>query len=380
MIAAFRNPAHRVTGARARLRGAGVAAVSTLARRFALDRQVDFWLRELHSAWSLTEVYARVIDIVDETHDVKTFVLAPNGRWAGHRAGQFVTVEADIDGVRTARCYSLSSAPGSPHISITVKRVGAGRVSSWLHAHLKRGDVLRLGGPAGEFVLPEPAPKKLLLLSGGSGVTPVMSILRDLARRGGLHDVVFVHAARSAKDVIFRQELEELARRHPGLAIAIFLEDAAGSFGGRIDASKLHAMVPDLALRETYLCGPPGMMEALSPIWTDAGIAHRLKIERFVPASGIPPAEGATPAKIALSLVRSGRTVSVNGSGTLLEELERAGERPSYGCRMGICNTCRCRKRAGVVEDIVTGAVSSDADEDIRLCTSRARTDLELIV
>jgi ferredoxin-NADP reductase len=327
---------------------------------------------------------------VDETHDVKTFVLAPNRRWAGHRAGQFVTVEVEVDGVRTVRCYSLSSASsasGGAHVSITVKRVGGGRVSSWLHDNLKRGDVLRLGGPAGEFVLPESPPRKLLLLSGGSGITPVMSILRDLSARGAVHDVVFIHAARSARDVIFGVQIDELARRHPGLRVVIVREDASGSLGGRLDAAKLVAIVPDLAVRETYLCGPPGMMAALSPIWTDANIAHRLKIERFVPASGIAPLtsgvappEGSRPAKFELSLVRSGRNVSVNGSGTLLEELERAGERPVYGCRLGICNTCRCRKRSGVVEDIVTGAVSTGADEDIRLCTSLARTDLELVV
>jgi len=364
---------------RARLRKASAAAVSTVARHFALDRQLGFWMREVHPAWSLTELYARVVDVVQETHDVKSFVLEPNRRWPGHRAGQFVMVEVEIAGVRMERCYSLSSAPGNPRIAITVKRVGGGRVSSWLHDHVRPGHVLRLGRPAGNFVLPAPAPRKLLLLSGGSGVTPVMSILRDLVSRDAVHDVVFVHAARSARDVIFGNELEQLARRHPGLRLAIFLDDAL-SFSGPLDRMKLQASVPDLAERETFLCGPQGMMDALSPIWSEAGIVDRLKIERFLPKYALEPAETSVPATVELKLLRAGRSVVADGRGTLLEQLERAGEKPVYGCRMGICNTCRCRKSAGVVEDIVTGAVSTAGDEDIRLCTSRARTDLELVV
>ena len=134
-----------------RLRRA-VAAASTLARRFALDRQVDFWLRELNPVWSYQRLRARVVDVLHETHDVKTFVLLPNGHWRGHRAGQFVTVEVEINGVRMTRCYSLSSAPGGRKCAITVKRAAGGRVSSWMHDHLQRGDVLALGTPSGEFV------------------------------------------------------------------------------------------------------------------------------------------------------------------------------------------------------------------------------------
>jgi ferredoxin-NADP reductase len=255
--------------------------------------------------------------------------------------------------------------------------VDEGRVSAWLHDHLQRGDALAIGRPAGEFVVPSPIPEKLLLLSGGSGVTPVMSILRDLADRKAIRDVVFIHAARSARDVIFAAEVEQLAARHPGLRVAIVLEDDAGH-GGRIDAAKLSAIVPDFESRESWLCGPPGMMDALAPIWTSAGIADRLRIERFVPPPLPPSAKGAPPARVALTLLRSGRRIETDGSGTLLDQLERAGERPAYGCRLGICNTCRCRKRAGIVENAHTGAISGAGEEDIRLCVSRARTDLDL--
>jgi stearoyl-CoA 9-desaturase NADPH oxidoreductase len=357
------------------LQPAAASAARTFARRVARSRQVAFWMREVDPAWSLDTLRARVVDIVAETHDVRTFVLSPNRLWPGHRAGQFVTVEIEVDGARMQRCYSISSAPGDDTIAITVKRVAGGRVSTWMHDNMRRGDVVTLGMPSGEFVVPVPT-TKLLLLSGGSGVTPVMSILRDLAKREAVRDVVFVHAARSKRDVVFARELERLAIFHPGLRVAFVLEDDVR--GGRLAPSKLRALVPDLADRETMLCGPTAMMEALAPTWIEGGIAHRLKTERFTPATRVEALSGLAPRALKLSLLRSGRSVVTDRPETLLEQLERAGERPAHGCRMGICNSCLCRKRSGVVEDVMTGKLSSEPDVDIRLCVSRARTDVEL--
>jgi ferredoxin-NADP reductase len=192
--------------------------------------------------------------------------------------------------------------------------------------------------------------------------------------------VAFVQAARSKRDLVFVRELAELAATHPGLRLAFFLDDEIRdrTRGGRLDSTKLRVAVPDLDERETMLCGPAAMMDALSPTWTEAGIAHRLKTERFAAAPRVEVPAGATPSRVKLALVRSGRTVITERSESLLEQLERAGESPASGCRMGICNTCLCRKRTGVVENVVTGELSSEPDEDIRLCVSRARTDIEL--
>jgi ferredoxin-NADP reductase len=369
MTAVRSIPAHAPTSAPTRLRAVG----TTIAKRLMLDRQIEFWLSEIRPAWSIDELRARVISVIDETHDVKTFVLAPNGAWPGHRAGQYVPVDVEIDGTRVRRCYSISSAPGSSRIAITVKRVGDGRVSSWMHDRVKRGDVLPLGAPAGDFVVAEEARAKLLLISGGSGVTPVMAILRDLAKREEVRDVVFVHCARSKRDVIFARDLERLAVENPGLRIALRFDDAAD--GGRLDDSTLRTFVPDFAERETFLCGPEGMMTAVAKTWTDAGIADRLHVERFV-ARRVAAREPSARTNVHLTMAE--RTVVADGKGSLLEQLERTGETPAYGCRMGICNTCRCRKTSGAVEDMVTGEISDTPDEDIRLCTSIARSDLEL--
>jgi ferredoxin-NADP reductase len=244
-----------------------------------------------------------------------------------------------------------------------------------MHDHLRPGAVIGLGEATGDFVLPA-ASSKTLLLSGGSGATPCMAMVRDLARREALTDVVFVHAARSPRDVLFRRELEDLASRHAGLRVLFFLDDG----GRRLAVEALHAAVPDLAERTTMLCGPTGMMEALAPIWSAPGLAHRLHVERFGPSVRRSPVAAAPSARVALTLLRSGRTVVTERSGTLLEQLELAGERPRSGCRMGICKACACRLRAGVVEDVVTGAVTDEPDQEIRLCVSRARTDVELAI
>jgi len=347
------------------------------ARRLLLDRQADFWLGELDPTWSLGEMRARVVAVVAETPDVKTFVLRPGRSWRRHRAGQHTTIEVEIDGVRVRRCYSISSAPGDELPAITVKRVPGGRVSGWLHAHVRPGHVLRLSPAAGEFVLPEPLPRKLLMLSGGSGVTPLVSMLRELAHRGPIADLVFVHHARTGRDVIFRRALADLAARHVGLRLILCLSDST-SGPGRFDEAQLRRLVPDFAERDAFVCGPSGLMARVERLWADARATGALHLERFLPQAvpaRVDRPEGGTP--VSVTLTRSGRRFTA-ASGTLLEQLERAGERPRFGCRMGICQTCKCRKRTGCVLNLLTGAVSSEPDEDIQPCISVPRSDLEL--
>ncbi len=325
----------------------------TAARRLFADRAAEAWLRAVEPTWSLAEIRARVVDVIAETPDVKTFVLAPNWRWTGHRAGQHTMLEVEIDGVRVRRCFSIASPPGARHLSLTVKR--AGRVTGWMHDRLRPGDVVGLSPAAGDFVLPAHPPAQLLLISGGSGITPVMAILRDLIARDAIRDVVFVHHA--THDVIFGRELAAL--RHPGLRVIVHTAP--------FDEATLAREVPDVADRTTYLCGPPGFMARVEAM---CGPVHR---ERFAIAA--PPAADAQLVTIRLA---SGTTVTASTAAPLLAELERAGARPPSGCRIGICHTCKQRKRAGTVANLVTGARSSEPDEDIQLCISVACSDLEL--
>jgi ferredoxin-NADP reductase len=341
-----------------------------------LERQAEFWLGELDPVRSLGEIRARVVEIIEETADTKTFVLQPNSAWPGHHAGQHTSVEVEIDGVRMRRCYSISSAPHDVLVSITVKHMPGGRVSTWLHEHVRAGHILRLGAPAGDFVLPVTTPDKLLLLSGGSGITPVMSMLRDLAAHGALHDVVFAHYARSRADVIFKKELGELAASHPGLRLLLCLDDDVSASRG-FDEARFGELVPDFAERSTLLCGPGPLMDRAARLWESVGASDLLERERFTPALRLVPPV-ASPNGVQVRLARSERAVVAKGAGSLLEQLERAGERPAHGCRIGICHTCKCRKQSGTVQNLVTGEVSSEPDQEIQLCISLPRSDLEL--
>ncbi len=352
------------------------APVQTAAQRLLLQRQAEFWLGKLDPARSLEEVRAVVVQVVQEARDVKTFVLRPNARWRGFSAGQHVAIEVEIDGTRTRRVYSLSSAPSEPRLAITVKRLPHGRVSSWLHDTVGPGHVLGLGPAAGDFVVPEPAPKKLLLLSAGSGITPIRAILRDLDARDAVFDVVLIHHARARDGVIFGRELESITARRAGLRLDFRLKDERGR--GGFDEARLAELVPDFAERSTYLCGPHGLMNRVERMWEEAGASHRLHRESF----GAPAADTARDYKARgacrVHLSRTRRTHVLPKGEPLLDSLERAGERPRSGCRIGICQTCTYRKRQGAVKNLITGSISSQSDEEILLCSSQPHSDLEL--
>jgi ferredoxin-NADP reductase len=357
------------------------AAVSFPQRRSALGFFRSGWLRPLNDvaaiddlvgqvnrAWSLGTIKARAVAVVAETSDTRTFFLRPNRNWPGFIAGQHVTVEVEIDGVRHRRCYSLSSAPGGRKLAITVKRQPGGKVSSWLHDHLYAGSVVTLSQPAGDFVLPEPLPERLLLLSAGSGITPLMSMVRDAHRRGYGGDVAFVHACRD--QVVFGSELARLEQIWPALRVHLHFSAVAG----RLDLDGLARLVPDYAERHTMLCGPQAFMAQMRAHWRERGIERRLQVENF----GVPVESRPGGREVEVRLARSERTFVAPGSDALLLEAERAGLTPRYGCRIGICRSCQCVKSSGTVENLLTGQVSSQPDERIQLCITRARSSLVL--
>lgn len=333
-----------------------------------LDRHAEFWAQELKLP--SRHMQARIVEVIDETSDTRSFVLAPDRRWPGHRAGQFVPVEAEVDGVRVRRCYSISSgasAPREDRITITVKRVPGGKLSNWLHDRAKPGTVVTLGEPAGEFVVPDHRRRPVLFVAGGSGITPVIAILRDLEQRDELQDIALIHVARTDADAIFARELAAIAHDHPGFQLISHRD----STDGLLDDATLRTYAPYLGARDIYVCGPPGLVDLVTSIGEAAGA--KVRHERFV-APPRRPAKAGAPALVQLRA----RSITLPASQPLLFELESAGERPAHGCRMGICNSCRCTKVSGTVEDANTGALSSEPNEEIRLCTSIARSDLEL--
>jgi ferredoxin-NADP reductase len=330
---------------------------------------VDFVLRHLNPTFSLTQTLARVEAIHSETPDTRTFVLRPARGPLAFVAGQSVPVRIVLGGVVHERPYSPISPPGEPTLSITVKHHAGGVVSGWLHERAAVGDVVELGSPAGSFVLSASLPAHLLLVAGGSGITAVYAVLRAALRARHEIDATVLYYARRAPDFAFAEELRELERRHPRLRVHLLAQqpDDGTTTAGRFSRAHLDAFVPDHERRETFVCGPAALTQAVRRHWTDAGLDDRLHCEAFTPAldDDGPTVRTSFP----IHFRRSTRTVEGAGP-TLLAIAEEAGLRPATGCRMGICRTCACTKVSGAVRDRVTGAIDSAAGSRIRLCVS----------
>lgn len=332
---------------------------------------LDRYLELLSPLWVRSEGRARVEAVRPEAPGCATLVLRPNQAWRGAEAGQHVRVGLEIDGVRHDRRFSVASSAHrrDGRIEITVKVHPDGRVSRHLVTRTAPGAILHLAPAAGDFTLPSPRPARLLLISGGSGITPVMSMLRTLCDEGHRGRVDFLHYARTRREAIFADEIAALARRHPNVRPrTVHTRESAD--GGRFRRGHLPR---DYADCETYVCGPAPLIEAVSDHWERARLSHRLHREFFRP----PPALSAADAGGRVRFARSG--VAAAGDGRpLLEQAEAAGLAPAHGCRMGICRSCVCRKTSGRVRDLQTGRLSGDGEEDIRICVNAPAGDVTL--
>jgi ferredoxin-NADP reductase len=327
-----------------------------------IDRHwVDFALAHVSPLWSVVATKARLLEVRRESPDTSTFVLQPNSRWRGFRPGQFVPLRVRIEGVVHERCYSLTGPPPGTTLALTIKRRPGGLVSSFLHDHLRVSAVIELGPAQGDFVLPEVLPGKLLLIAGGIGITPLYGLMRDALARERNAEVALLYYAHGDGDFVFRAALDALTGVSPALRIHYV---TTGRSHTRCDATTLARIVPDWRERLVYACGPEALLAAVSATFAAADRSASLRIERF----GRKAPTGAGTAHM-ITYARSG-VVAIAAGSTLLEAAECAGLRPAYGCRMGICRTCRCRKVEGPVRDLSTGAVDDAPGSDIRLCVT----------
>jgi ferredoxin-NADP reductase len=307
-----------------------------------------------------TDLRARIIAVQAETKDAATIVLKPGADWAGHIPGQYVRIGIDINGVREWRAYSLTHGPRADgHISITVKAVPDGKVSNHLVHAARPGTLVHLEQAAGDFVLPESfgvaTQTKLLFVTAGSGVTPVIGMLRNLfpvtdsgvleLPRSAELDIVVVHVAPTEPDSIFLDNLREL-----GEAGAIHLVPRYDDVHGVLEVADLAALVPDLAERTTYACGPGGLLDALTAHHEAAGLT--LFTEQFR-AGFLVVGDGGT------LTFANGTTVDADGSTPLLDVAEAAGVLMPSGCRMGVCFGCVLPLKEGAVRDLRNGAITT---------------------
>jgi ferredoxin-NADP reductase len=350
--------------------------VRAAAARLTTPLLPDDYLSMVNPLWSARELRGRVEKVIPETEDAATLVIKPGWGWSfTHEAGQYVGIAVDVDGTWHWRSYSLTSVPeasGDGHISVTVKAMPEGFLSKHLVEGLEPGTVIRLAQPAGEFVLPDPPPPKMLFITAGSGVTPVMGMLRTLHRRDSMPDVVVIHSSRSAADSIFHQELSDLADKHESLALREQFTDEVGRF----EVGSVPDVCPDWQERQAWACGPEGLLDSAEKFWDDAGLRDCLHLERF---SG-PTITGDGGEGGHVTFRKSDIEVDVDGATTLMEAGENAGIEMPYGCRMGICHTCVVPLVEGVVRDLRSGADRSEPNEPIQTCVTAAAGDCVLDV
>lgn len=310
------------------------------------------------------QLRGRVTKVTHETANSATISFKPATGWDQHLAGQWARIGVEIDGVRHWRSYSLSSAAGhDPAITVTA----IGLVSTHLVRHTHVGDVLFLAPAQGDFVLP-PGPRPLLMLTAGSGITPVMSMLRTLLPARSDADVVLIHSVRERRDMLFDAELEQMERDYPGLSVVRRITSVQGRLDMARGSAELDALCPDWRSRKAYVCGPETMLDAAKALWSEQGAGQELSIERFQTARlSDPNAQGGT-----IVLERSDREVVSEGNTTILEAAENAGALLPSGCRMGICRTCLTPLRSGTVRNLATGELCSDEDELIQTCINTA--------
>jgi ferredoxin-NADP reductase len=332
----------------------------------------DDYLELINPLWSTRELRGRIESIDHETPDAATVLIRPGHRWEGHEPGQYLRVGLDIRGRRHWRAYSLTSEPGRPDgcISITVKHVDEGVVSPYLVKRGRPGSIISLGGVEGDFVLPERLPDRLLFVSAGSGITPIMSMLRSLEHRDALADVVLLHSARTEEEVIFGDELRALARRHLGFR----LHEQHTRADGRLSLADLDRLCEDWPERVAFVSGPGDMLDALDGHWQEHGDCERLHMERFQPKlGGGEEGEGGT-----IDFKVSDCRAESDGSEPILVAGEEAGLELPFGCREGICHTCVGTLRSGRVRDLRTGKVTGSDGETIRTCIHAPEGPIEI--
>ncbi len=311
----------------------------------------DDYLKLLNPLWSARELRGVVVDVRQETGDSATVTIKPGWGFSGDYR----------------RSYSLTSIPRRDKklLSITVKATPEGFLSSHLVNGVEPGTVVRLATPKGDFALPDPAPGKLLFVTAGSGITPVIAMLRSLKQRGESPDILHIHSAPVVDEVIFHDELRALERAQPGYRLHLQLTADMG----KVDFAQLDGVVPDWKERSTWACGPPAMLDTVEKVWADANLRDSLHMERFTISRTDKGGEGGT-----VTFALSDKSIALDGATSLLEGGEKLGIQMPFGCRMGICQSCVLPLESGSIRDFRSGTEHGAGDR-IQTCISAASGD-----
>ncbi|AZA10878.1 ferredoxin reductase [Corynebacterium gerontici] len=338
--------------------------VRGLLKRFTTPLLPDDYSAVLNPLWSTRELRGSISE-VRRHGDVVLIDITPGwGVPTDFRPGQYLGIGVEIDGRFVWRSYSLTNAPTSERgrFSIAVKAVEKGKLSNHLVGNAAAGTPIRIAAPAGDFHLSDPVPPRLAFITAGTGITPVIGMLRGMKERGDFQrsDVVLHHSVRTLDDHVFAEVLDAFSED-----LRIILRQTGTE--GRASTEDIEALVPDLAQRAVYACGPASMLEQWQQ-W--AGENVELHTEAF----SLDRSSDAEGGRIEFS---TGQSIEVDGGTTILEAGEKAGAPMPFGCRMGICHTCVRQLGAGEVVDLATGE-THESGERIRTCVSVPKGDIHI--
>jgi ferredoxin-NADP reductase len=324
---------------------------------------VDRYTELVDPTWTRGEARAKVVAVRRQTPRSVTLTLEANQAFTGFRAGQHINLTVEIDGRRRTRPYSPASAEGAPFIELTIGRHDGGLVSTYLFDHARPGMVVGLDSVGGDFTLPDMKPRRVLFVSGGSGITPVMSMLRTMRNEGSDREIAFIHYARSAREACYADELAAMS----GVRVLHgYTRDGQGDLNGYFDADHLAVAMPEPDA--VFVCGPQALVDAVRTHFPEA------LSESFVPPVFAPSTETAGGR---IAFTDSGIELTDDGR-PILEQAEAAGVTPESGCRMGICHSCTRRKTSGVVKNLTTGVMSNTEAEDVQICVSVPVGDVDI--
>jgi ferredoxin-NADP reductase len=347
--------------------------VTKLGRALTTPLLPDDYFALVKPRWSTRELTGTVVRVRRERGNAATIVVKPDFAWPDHKPGQYLRIGMEINGVRHWRAYSITSDPKHPEgvVSITVKLTEGGRMSPVFVNQVTRGQKVFLGEIEGEFTLPDPLPKRMLFISAGSGITPIMAMLRELDRRNALDDAIHIHSCRDKDDMIFGGMLRRLAERRPGY----HLIEVHTSQMPRFTPDDLDQHCANWRERETFLSGPREMIDAVEEHFEKHKCADALHTERFQPVIGN-GGGGGTGGTVHFRVTDC--EAECEGGMSILVGGENAGANLPFGCRMGVCHTCVGRLQDGAVRDLRTGGIEQANGQMVRTCINAPEGHVEI--
>lgn len=346
------------------------ARLSQLAKLITTPRAPHDYIDLVNPLLNPSPLRGRILSTHHESRDTATLQIQIGRGWRGHLAGQYVPIGIDVDGTRHWRTYSIASSPSADRrITITVKAIPHGTVSTHLVRRASVNTLIHLGQAAGNFTVPQPLPTDALFIAAGTGITPIMSILRTHAQ--AFDDATLIYSASSAPACLFRTELQHLQRTH-----GLRLIEHHTSEKPRLTATLIEQLVPDWPQRRTWACGPAGLLSHLENHYQQHGLTQNLTVERFYQRTTSPASS------TRITFTRSQLSMAPGSDMSVLEAGESAGVLMPWGCRMGVCFSCVLPLRAGSVRDRrdgrITTASSGSGETTIQTCISTAVENCEV--